>query len=60
MIIDKDIEALWNQLFNYWTKKKPNIMLSPCMGATEEAITQLEKDLGLKLPKTFLDSGGFA
>ncbi len=56
MVIDKDIEALWNQLFMYWQEKKPNIMLKPCSSATEEEITQLEKDLGLKLPKTFLDS----
>lgn len=56
MGIDQDIEKLWNQLFEYWSSKKPELMKKPCQGASEDEIRQLEEALQVQLPEDFLDS----
>ena len=56
MQINKNIENLWSKLFEYWLKKKPDLMKEPFNQATEEDIDSLKAALELKFPNDFLDS----
>ena len=47
-----DIEAVWQEYFNYWKKHEPD-MTEPCPGESKEAVDTLEKTLGVTLPEDF-------
>ena len=50
-----DIEAVWQEYFNYWKKHEPD-MTEPCPGESKEAVDTLEKTLGVTLPEDFKKS----
>ena len=50
----KSIEKIWDELFEYWVQHEPSF-IEP-IGATDEEIKELEKEMGMSLPTSLKES----
>jgi cell wall assembly regulator SMI1 len=54
MELNTKVKEQWQRLFDFY--QNSGLLVKKCEGATEEKITEVEKEFGVTLPKAFADS----